>query len=52
MTDTNTTPPTSLANPRRVTLANVRSHEELHELARRAKAEHETPFTDDELRAS
>jgi hypothetical protein len=41
-----------LANPRRVTLANVRTHAELHELAAQAKAENETPAVEDELRAS
>ncbi|MCW2607616.1 MAG: hypothetical protein JWO60_2309 [Frankiales bacterium] len=52
MTDMNPKPMIRLANPRRVTLANVRTHEELHQLAAQAKAEHETPAERDELRAS
>ena len=39
----NDKPMVRLANPRRVTLANVSTHAELHELAARAKAEAETP---------
>jgi hypothetical protein len=48
----NEKPMVRLANPRRVTLANVRTHAELHELAAQAKAETETPAADDERRAS
>lgn len=43
VSELNDKPMVRLANPRRVTLANVRTHAELHELAAHAKAEAQTP---------